>query len=136
LRYAQIITHNAYDDYTLSAVVAEAIGEEDSKSLGMQALRLVSTCSIIRIELHGELFRITLPEHLRREGVLPSRGGYVVCFAVGDVVELWREQSWHENLASVEELVRDDVARQTLIADIEEWKAKRGSRKTPTQRSP
>jgi hypothetical protein len=70
-----------------------------------QALRILASRWPIRLERHGETFRFTIPEPVRRAGLLPGdnddKKEGVLLFASHDVFEVWRPSEWRRNLRRI-----------------------------------
>lgn len=57
----------------------------------------------MKLELHRQTYRFTVPEPVRRLGLLSGEAtkgerAEIVMFGCGDILELWRPEDWRRNL--------------------------------------
>lgn len=71
-----------------------AISPEDRR-------RLLASRWECRLERHGQVFRLTIPEPIRRLELLPEKGGSIVLYATEQAIELWKPVDWHSYLVRV-----------------------------------
>lgn len=75
-------------------------GEEVAISLEDRR-RLLASRWECRLERHGQVFRLTIPEPIRRLELLPEKGGSIVLYATEQAIELWKPVDWHSYLVRV-----------------------------------
>jgi hypothetical protein len=85
---------------------AEALGKAPSRSIELgrkwvDAARLLATSWRMSARVESSRISITLPEPIRRAGLLPGVGGLVVVFGCGEILEIWDATRWHEHAREI-----------------------------------
>ena len=82
----------------LEIVPTREKAQSDTKVHDRQFMRAAASAWAVKLELYGQTFRFTVPEHVRRIGLLSGESGTLVMFGCRDVLELWRPEDWKKNL--------------------------------------
>lgn len=77
-----------------------------------QLLRTMASRWQVKIERHGQMSRFTLPEPIRRIGLLPGKNGDLVLMGYQDILEMWKPEDWYENLRNICRSESAQMARQ------------------------
>lgn len=70
---------------------------EESSRKWVEASRLLATSWRMSIRVESSRFSITVPEPVRKAGLLPGVGGVVVAFGFGEILEIWDAREWHKH---------------------------------------
>jgi DNA-binding transcriptional regulator/RsmH inhibitor MraZ len=82
----------------------------------LEIVRFFATACEMPIHVEAKRISITLPEPLRRAGLLPQAGGSVVVFGSGEILEIWGAGKWHEHLRPT--AARRNAALAEAIEDL------------------
>jgi len=101
---------------------AQALGiapprSTESGDRWVDAARLLATSWRMSARVESSRISITLPEPVRRAGLLPGIGGLVVVFGFGEILEIWDAIKWHEHLRTASR--RRLAAISDAIEDLE-----------------
>ncbi len=103
----QILPVERADDPQPESTAGVAISPEDRR-------RLLASRWECKLERHGQVFRLTIPEPVRRLELLPEKGGSIVLYATEQAIELWKPADWHDYLVRVS--AAQEQARLSRVA--------------------
>jgi hypothetical protein len=70
----------------------------DGGSAWLALARYLATTWVVPVAIEESRFTLTLPEDVRKLGLAPNQGEVAIAFAVTDILEIWRAESWCEHV--------------------------------------
>jgi DNA-binding transcriptional regulator/RsmH inhibitor MraZ len=89
-------------------------GSESSRKW-VDAARLLASSWQMSISIESGRLSLTLPEPIRRAGLLPGVDGFVVVFGFGDILEIWEVTKWYEHVRALAK-TRQSVVSEAIEA--------------------
>jgi len=96
-----IAAHDTLISQFTIALKGKAASATDSTKKWVDAARLLATSWMVTLNIEANQIRMTVPEPIRRAGLLPGAEGRVVVFVMGEIVEVWDEPRWYEHAGRI-----------------------------------